>query len=94
MNQRGLIHWTRAVLGALTGVLCGLLKFQLESAGRGILLGSITYILSLYLILYVFRIRPDEVNVRTRDIFVGGMWGFIGLWLYFWILLLNLLFVP
>lgn len=82
------------MLGALTGLLCGFFKFQLESAGKGILLGSITYIISLYIIIYVYKIRPDNLEIKMRNIFADGAGSFIALWLYFWILILNLLHVP
>lgn len=81
------------ILGALTGIICGFLKFQLESAGKGILIGSITYIISLYIIIYIYKIRPDNLEIKMKNIFVDGAGSFIALWLYFWILILNLLHI-
>ena len=92
MDKKSMIHWTRVILGAITGIICGLMKFQLESAGKGILLGSVFYIISFYLVIYVYKIRPDNVNVRMRDIFAAGAGSFIIMWLYLWILILNILY--
>lgn len=80
------------VLGIITGVICGLFKYQLESAGKGLLLGSIIYIISLYIIIYIFRIKPDNVEIKLKNIFADGAGSFIALWLYLWILVLNLLY--
>jgi len=94
MDKKSLIHWTRVALGSLSGFLCGFFKFHLENAGKGILLACIIYIISFYIILYVYKIKPDNINIRIRDIFTVGAGSFIILWLYIWILILNLLYTP
>lgn len=94
MDKKGLIYWTRTILGLITGVLCGVMKFQLESAGKGILLGSVFYIISYYIIVYVYKIKPDNINIKMKDIFIMGAGSFIVLWLYLWILILNFLYFP
>jgi len=94
LDKKSLIHWTRVILGAITGIICGLMKFQLESAGKGILLGSVFYILSYYIIVYVYKIRPDDINIKMRDIFITGAGSFVIIWLYLWILILNFLYFP
>ena len=91
MDKKSLIHWTRVVLGVATGIICGIFKFQLESAGRGILLGSMAYVISYYIIVYVFKIKPDGTNITMRNIFIDGAGSFIATWLYLWILVLNIL---
>jgi len=91
MDKKAIIHWTRVLLGLITGLICGFFKFQLESAGKGILLGSMTYVISYYLIVYVFKIKPGQPNVTMRNIFIDGAGSFVAVWLYVWIFILNIL---
>ena len=84
------VFWMRAAVGALTGLLLGLLTAVVGINGEnGIFIGMLMYILTYYLARFTVsaQIPPKE----ARKIVTTGLGSFIMLVLFIWILV-NTLF--
>jgi hypothetical protein len=94
MKDKDKIYYTRLFLSVVGGIISGLFKLALESAGEGILLFVLFYIISLYIIVYIYKIRPDtSPNITLRNIFIDGVGTYIVTWLFLWVFLYNLLII-
>ena len=94
MNPKDKIYLVRLVLAVIGGLISGLFKFALETAGESIMTIILLYILSLYIIVYLFKITPDNFpEISVKNIFLDGTGTFIITWLTLWIILYNLLLI-
>ena len=94
MNPKDKIYFTRLILSIIGGLISGLFKFTLETAGESIMIIILLYIFSLYIIVYLFKITPDNFpDISLKNIFLDGVGTFIITWLALWIIFYNLLLV-
>jgi|GEM_PF-1303691 hypothetical protein len=94
MNPKDKIHYTRLLLSIIGGLISGIFKFALETAGEAIMLMVLFYIFSLYIIVYLYKIRPNVVpEVSLKNIFIDGVGTFVITWLFLWVLIYNILLI-
>ena len=94
MNPKDKIYYARLTLAIIGGLISGLFKFTLETAGEGIMVIVLLYIFSLYIVIYFFKITPDNFpDISLKNIFIDGVGTFIITWLTLWIIFYNLLLV-
>jgi len=92
MDAKDKIYYLRLGLGVFGGALSGIAKFMLDTAGDAIFLIVILYIISIYVIIYLFKIKPTENGeITMKDIVLNGLGTYIMTWFIIWIIILNLL---
>lgn len=88
------IYWTRAAT-AIVGAVTAAFVFSLTGDGQtGVIVGVFFYLISFYFVKYVLKIEGDpEGKVTPNTLLTQGIGTYIILFLFFWILLTNLLFI-
>lgn len=99
MKPGSKVYYSRALMGCLAGILCGLLSFSLRGSlplyvidAASIVLAVATYYASIYL-AKVLGVRAEDLN-NPSYLKRGGLFTFILLWLMFWSLTATLLIPP
>lgn len=95
MRPGSKVYYTRALMGVLAGVLCGLLHTHLHGALPliaydivAILVAVALYYASILLARHVLNVRPDDLN-NPSYLRRGGIFTFIMLWLMAWTLMAS-----
>ena len=84
------IYWIRAAMALVAGFLSAF-AYIFYSPSEGISIGILFYLVSYYLVRFL-GIREDaEKKITMKTIFINGLGTYIILWLFTWILLINLL---
>jgi len=93
------VYYSRALMGCLAGLLCGLLSFSLRESLSFQVIDAISIALAA-VIYYVSILLARALGVRAEDLNNpsylkrGGLFTFILLWLMLWSLTATLLIPP
>lgn len=92
MEDLDKIYWVRAVTAVVAGLISALTYIFYPLAERGILIGIFFYLLSYYVVRFLLGIKEDkEKNITPKTFILNGLGTYIILWLFTWILLINIL---
>ncbi len=69
----------------ISSIVCG--AYGTAFAGiRGVMFGFLVYVLSLYVIVYLLDISPEDLGGRT-NLVKDGIFSYLLLWLLLWTLI-------
>jgi hypothetical protein len=91
MEDQDKIYWIRVSAAIVAGFLSAAAYIFNLLEDRGFLIGILFYLISYYVSRYFLGIKVDkEKNITPRTLFFNGIGTYIILWLFLWILLINL----
>ncbi|NIN52693.1 MAG: hypothetical protein GTN80_05960 [Nitrososphaeria archaeon] len=94
MEKKDKIYWLRAFIAFIAGAMCAFLGFHGEIGGRGIPVGVALYLVTYFFVRYSLKIDVDpEQGITANTLLFSGLGTYILVWLFTWILLLNLFLV-
>jgi len=78
-------YYVKMFFAIIAAILCGF-GGQVFAGTRGVLLGFLIYILSLYVIRYLLEIDPSELGGLQKMI-TNSLFSYLMLWVVLWTLL-------
>jgi len=84
MEPLNIIYWIKLALGALTAIVCMILK--VNNVLSGIMLGIAIYLISDKILRQIFIAKVSKLSDITKT----GLSIYISSWIFFWALLYTL----
>ncbi len=86
MKARDKAYYTRLIMGVIAGLVCGLFKLVTLT---GFYVGMLFLVLSYYVLRFILRLKPGEVEGRV--FYREGVGTYIITWLLVWSLTYSML---
>ncbi|MFQ5831421.1 MAG: hypothetical protein ACE5H4_01825 [Candidatus Thorarchaeota archaeon] len=84
--------YVKILFAVLSGIFCGL-QGQTFAGTRGLAFGLLVYSLSLFVIVYLLEIDPEEIGGRQKLI-TAGLPTYLLLWVLLWTLIFAFTLPP
>ncbi len=78
-------YYVKMLFAILSAIVCGVAGPAFAGL-RGLLFGTLVYILSLYVVVYILEIDPEELGGRQKLI-TGTLPSYLLLWVLLWTVL-------